>query len=243
LRHLVWKIGLVCLLAAGPARSAENIDPANGGSQYAWSENAGWWNAEPSGNGGPGVNVAATALTGWIWSESLGWISLSCQNTGTCASNAYGVLNDSKGDLTGYAWSENAGWINFAPKNGLGTPVPVRIDPGTGVFGGYAWGENIGWVSFAFSAPVEVPYQIRTSWSAPTPSATRTPTPGGTPGATPTATATRTPDASSSRTPTPTSNAPPVPSSDAPSRAVLLLALLLLGAATVARGLDQESRP
>ena len=36
---------------------AENMDPANDDSQYAFGENTGWVNAEPSGDGGPGVQV------------------------------------------------------------------------------------------------------------------------------------------------------------------------------------------
>ena len=31
---------------------AENIDPDNDDSQYAWAENVGWINAEPGGDGG-----------------------------------------------------------------------------------------------------------------------------------------------------------------------------------------------
>ena len=46
---------------------AENVDPSNDGSQYAYAENAGWINAEPSGDGGPGVTVADFELSGWMW--------------------------------------------------------------------------------------------------------------------------------------------------------------------------------
>ena len=55
---------------------AENINPANDESKYAWAENLGWLNAQPSGPGGPGVQVSDTGLTGWMWSENAGWISL-----------------------------------------------------------------------------------------------------------------------------------------------------------------------
>jgi hypothetical protein len=43
-------IAVVALAVAafGVAVLAENIDPLDGGSQFAWSENAGWLNAEPS---------------------------------------------------------------------------------------------------------------------------------------------------------------------------------------------------
>ena len=41
--------------------------PSPDDSQYAWAENVGWINAEPQGNGGPGVEVTDSKLTGWMW--------------------------------------------------------------------------------------------------------------------------------------------------------------------------------
>jgi hypothetical protein len=114
-------------------------------------------NAEPSGDGGPGVQVEDSELTGWIWGENIGWISLSCLNTGTCGTVEYRVANDACGTLTGFAWSDSVGWINFSPSYG-----GVLIDPQTGNFSGYAWGENIGWISFAEDSPVA--YGVATGW-------------------------------------------------------------------------------
>jgi hypothetical protein len=107
----------LCLLSATLA-AAENIDPDGDGSQYAWGENVGWLNAEPQGEGGPGLEVSDSELTGWIWSENFGWVTLSCQNTASCADSAYGVVNDGKGNLSGFAWGENIGWINFRTSGG-----------------------------------------------------------------------------------------------------------------------------
>jgi hypothetical protein len=137
--------------------AAENIDPANDGSQYAWSENVGWLNAEPNGDGQDGVQVDGSGLSGYMWGENIGWASLSCVNTGSCGTVDYGVENDNCGTLTGYGWAENVGWINFAPTTG-----GVRIDPQTGEFAGTAWGENIGWITFADDSPVA--YGVCTSW-------------------------------------------------------------------------------
>lgn len=135
--------------------AAENIDPENDDSQLAYGENIGWLNAEPWGDGGPGVEVTNAELTGYIWSENIGWINLSPLNYG-------GVLNDGAGNLSGYAWGENIGWINFAPSGG-----GVVIDVSTGIFSGKAWGENIGWIDFQ---NLSVPYHVQTEW-APPPSA------------------------------------------------------------------------
>jgi len=121
---------LVSCIAFGTA-AAENVDPGDDGSQYAWSENAGWLNAEPAGPGGPGVEVSDFGVAGFMWSENAGWISLN------------GIQNDGHGNLSGLAWAENAGWVRFAnPQGG------VRIDPSTGKWSGQAWSENLGWISF-----------------------------------------------------------------------------------------------
>jgi len=54
-------------------------------------------------------------ISGWAWSDNIGWISLNCTNT-SCASSNYGVtVNLTTGNFSGYAWSDNLGWINFAP--------------------------------------------------------------------------------------------------------------------------------
>ena len=144
---------------------AENIDPNADSSQYAYGENVGWLNAEPSGNGGPGVEVEGFNLTGYIWAENIGWLSLSCANTSSCARVDYGVTNDGRGNLSGYAWGENVGWISFSCENtGSCSTVDygVSIDFDTGEFRGKAWGENIGWISFRSAGPV--PFGLRSSW-------------------------------------------------------------------------------
>lgn len=118
---------------------AENIDPYNTGAQFAWGENVGWLNFEPSYGGG--VQVSADKVEGFVWAENIGWINLSPAAYG-------GVTNDGSGNLSGFAWGENVGWINFAPVvPNNPTDYGVKID-GEGRFNGWAWGENIGWISF-----------------------------------------------------------------------------------------------
>lgn len=56
---------------------------------------------------GSGDNVS-----GWAWSENIGWISFNGDNYAGGAD--YGVNIDlSTGLMSGYAWSENIGWITF----------------------------------------------------------------------------------------------------------------------------------
>lgn len=72
--------------------------------------------ARPSPAGAEG----SVALSGFAWSENIGWISFSAGNdhddkvSGTQPSpSSYGVRVDSTGALSGYAWSDNIGWIKF----------------------------------------------------------------------------------------------------------------------------------
>ncbi|MGH9869656.1 MAG: hypothetical protein ACREAA_16010 [Candidatus Polarisedimenticolia bacterium] len=144
---------------------SENVDPLQNGSQYVYAENVGWLNAEPLGDGGPGVQVEDFRLTGWMWGENIGWASLSCQNTGSCGAVTYGVTNDGHGMLAGFAWSEAAGWISFScASTGSCTTASygVTVDPFTGRFDGRAWSENLGWITFASLGPVS--YGLATSW-------------------------------------------------------------------------------
>ena len=57
--------------------------------------------------------VAGTGdnVTGYAWSDTIGWISLNNLNTGDATS--YGVNIDSTGTISGYGWSPNIGWVSF----------------------------------------------------------------------------------------------------------------------------------
>lgn len=139
---------------------AENIDPGDDGSQYAYGENIGWANWEP--NTGSGVHVYDTYLDGYIWGENVGWISLRYQIGG--AGPFTGVANDGNGNLSGYAWGENIGWVNFSPTTG-----GVAIDA-QGNIEGWAWGENIGWIHLQASVDATVAKtavnQMTISWNS-----------------------------------------------------------------------------
>lgn len=55
-------------------------------------------------------------LEGYAWSSTIGWISMNCRNTTSCASDGgvdYTVTVEPTGALTGFAWSSNIGWIKF----------------------------------------------------------------------------------------------------------------------------------
>lgn len=71
-------------------------------------------------------------ISGWAWSETIGWVSFNCTNQGVCGQSNYGVNIDiGTGDFSGYAWSENIGWINFDPAGPYPTVpnYPVKVKP------------------------------------------------------------------------------------------------------------------
>ena len=55
-------------------------------------------------------------VSGYAWSENIGWISFNCTNNDSCGISDYGVnIDQVTGDFSGYAWSDNIGWISFQP--------------------------------------------------------------------------------------------------------------------------------
>ncbi|MFH1462748.1 MAG: PKD domain-containing protein [bacterium] len=80
-------------------------------------------------------------VSGFAWSENIGWISFN--NTTGGGAVSYGVNVDETGLLSGFAWSENIGWISFDVPDLAGCPdAPVlceaRLDFGTGLVSGWA---------------------------------------------------------------------------------------------------------
>ena len=70
---------------------------------------------------------SADNVSGWAWSENLGWVSF---NSVDCDSNDDGAIDVAA--------------CGAGPMNDYG----VNIDGLTGDFSGYAWGEFVGWISF-----------------------------------------------------------------------------------------------
>ncbi|MFA5355237.1 MAG: hypothetical protein WC302_00665, partial [Candidatus Paceibacterota bacterium] len=82
-------------------------------------------------------------VSGYAWSETIGWVSLSCTNeSGVGAGSNYGVdIATSTGVFSGHAWSENIGWIDFGVEGEIypGTPeYSVQAATDTGEVTGWA---------------------------------------------------------------------------------------------------------
>jgi hypothetical protein len=132
------------------------INTPSGSNHYAYGENVGWIDFNPSGGN---VEVGDNGLAGYAYGENVGWIKLGDGDSShppylNNSSSNWGVNNDGNGNLSGYAYGENVGWISFS-----GTGYGVVINSTTGVFSGYAYGENVGWISFKGSG-----YGVVTDW-------------------------------------------------------------------------------
>lgn len=121
------------------------------------------------------------SITGYAWSDTIGWISMN--------GSGYGLSVSGTGVVSGYAWSDNIGWISANSSNLSGCPSapctatiddtgklkgwlralsngggwdgfislsgsnygPVRQS--SGAFSGYAWGDMVvGWLNFSYAS-------------------------------------------------------------------------------------------
>jgi hypothetical protein len=60
------------------------------------------------------AEAASGSLSGYAWSDTVGWVSFSGSN--------YGIAVASDGTLSGYAWSDNIGWISANTSDLTGCP-------------------------------------------------------------------------------------------------------------------------
>jgi hypothetical protein len=129
------------------------------------------------------ITVSDSALSGYAWGETVGWINMNCEANGGIDCDLAGnfrVTNDGNGNLAGFAWGEQTGWVNFSCTN-LGNcdendTFGVTINPETGVFSGHAWSERFGWIVFDCNDPNRC---VRTDWPVTAPTQTSSGTTSG----------------------------------------------------------------
>ena len=117
----------------------------------------GWVSLGDNGNGsvpyGVGLNPSNLNLTGYGWSEKLGWIDYNPQNGGVNTSANF-TCGSGKYNVTGWAWSDVAGWIshntNNLTRSFLDFGVNLEDDSN---FTGYAWSDHFGWIDYDAAGP------------------------------------------------------------------------------------------
>ncbi|MEA2092614.1 MAG: LamG-like jellyroll fold domain-containing protein [Patescibacteria group bacterium] len=111
------------------------------------------------------------SVSGWAWSDNIGWISLSCENEGGDVDYALDI-DAGTGLVSGYAWSEVVGWISFEQSDLTdcpeGTCEARKVD---GVLTGWAkvidtdeegiyYGDYDEWVSLSGTADDATEYGV-----------------------------------------------------------------------------------
>lgn len=79
---------------------------------------------------------ASDNVSGFAWSDNIGWISMNSGNTGN-----YGVTVAADGTISGYAWSDNIGWVSFNASDVSACPsgsCSPHMDTSTGIVTGWA---------------------------------------------------------------------------------------------------------
>jgi hypothetical protein len=76
------------------------------------------------------------ALTGYAWSDNIGWISFS--------GPGYGVVINSDKSLSGYAWGDNIGWVSFNAGDVGSCGAGPSYNPGSQGLSGWARALNTG---------------------------------------------------------------------------------------------------
>lgn len=96
------------------------------------------------------ISATATPITGYAWSDNIGWISFNCSDTGTCGTSNYGLSIAADGTISGYGWSENIGWVSANAADVAGcpsAPCTPAISVATGAVTGWlrALANGDGW--------------------------------------------------------------------------------------------------
>jgi hypothetical protein len=118
-----------------------------------------------------GVNIPTIdgSLSGYAWSENVGWISFNGTDLANCpgATPAQRVGNSIQGWAriigikTEYEASNSGGWLGCVKLNGTaqnGSTYGVQINTGVtpNTLSGYAWSDELGWIDFSRASVVDV---------------------------------------------------------------------------------------
>ncbi|EKE20097.1 MAG: hypothetical protein ACD_8C00056G0022 [uncultured bacterium] len=161
-----YGLGLLVFVSVFVAAGAIKASILENGNGWMWggsddgatnSTGFGWVSMNNTTSGGTtsyGVNIPPTDgdLSGWVWSENVGWISFNSVDlagcpSGTCSARRVGnaivgwarILSIRDAGANAGGWS---GWISLS-----GSSYEVSISGAT--LSGYAWSDELGWIDFS----------------------------------------------------------------------------------------------
>ena len=108
----------------------------------------------------PAYSGIAGNMTGFAWSDTIGWISFNCSDLDTCGSVSYGISIAADGTLSGYAWSEHVGWVSADDVTDTNCPAGANCKPQMSDTSMAGWLKVIaasggwdGWISLSGTSP------------------------------------------------------------------------------------------
>lgn len=116
-----------------------------------------------------GVNIPSTdgPLSGYAWSENIGWVSFNAADVSGCPSGTCNAVRTGN-NLAGWARivgikdalaaGNSGGWQGWAKLSGAN--YGVTINNATGTLSGYAWSDELGYISFSRASITQTPSLI-----------------------------------------------------------------------------------
>jgi len=168
-RKFVFTLALFVLVFA--AASAVKVQAAGNVTGWLWgggagnpgNTNVGWisMSSVNPGAGGSvdyGVNIPLTngLVTGYAWSENIGWVSFNAGDLSGCPSGTCNASRDGN-YLKGWAkimsipqaGANAGGWAGWISLSGANYGVEISKMDGTGSNPTYAWSNELGWIDFS----------------------------------------------------------------------------------------------
>ena len=167
---MLKKIFLALVILIGISAISFNVEAGSNDNVRDWlwagsDTNFGWIstnNITGGGNVNYGLNIPANDgnVTGYAWSENLGWINFEPEGPYPAAPN-YSVKRVGN-KLEGWARivsiqtassiGNSGGWLGWIKMSGtvqVGGYYGVTITPSSGQLKGYAWSDELGWIDFS----------------------------------------------------------------------------------------------
>jgi hypothetical protein len=162
---LVFAFGLTVFLRVDAAAT----DSVSGWLWGGSDTNVGWISANNTNTGGAasyGLNIPATDgnLSGYAWSENIGWISFNPGDvvgcpSGTCSARRVGNALQGWARIVGIktelTFGNSGGWQGWVKLSGAN--YGVSINTVTSALSGYAWSDELGWIDFSRASIAPAP--------------------------------------------------------------------------------------
>lgn len=168
-RKWIFTLALFLLVFAAASVVKIHAGTSDSGSGWLWgggagpndgtNTNVGWISINNTNQGGAtnyGVNIPSGNgdVTGYAWSENIGWISFNAADTASCPQNPCGAVRVVGNNIKGWArimsipqaGANAGGWQGWISLSGPQYGVKINAD---NTLTGYGWSDELGWIDFS----------------------------------------------------------------------------------------------